>query len=724
MSRPSDLPSFAVLLSRRHADNDHRDAEASLTELEHLLRGLGITVVERVVQRRKPQSSGFLGAGKQEALEALVEELKPQHGEENLLLAVDAELRPGQLHQLESALDLPVVDRAGVVLRVFEQRAQTPIARVEIEVARLSYEAPRVRHDEAVTSSEGGGGGRGGRGHTNVELEKRRIRERLAALRQELAALSTREEKQRGRRDALRIALVGYTNAGKSTVMRALTGADVLVEDKLFATLGSTVRSLAPPTSPPILVSDTVGFIRNLPHDLVASFRSTLAEARDAGLLLHVVDGSDPDWAEQMRVTRESIGAIGGADVPELVVLNKVDRLDEAEREALARAVPGALLVSALDPGDTKRLHEAIVAAFDGELRGEILAVPITDGRALGEIRSRARVLTEAWGDEDVRLAVRALPADIERWRHLVLERREIRSVDELLAAARRHGLELRADGDAFDGTGLDFRVAHATDGEGRRWILRTPRRQDVQASSLVEARVLALVQPRLPVAVPQWHVHAPDVIAYPRLEGVPAVTVDPASGPTWNVIRPGELPEAFVESLATALAALQAIPIVEVQQAGLPLRRIDDVRTELFHAIEATAAELRPPERLRARWLRWLDEDRCWPEHLALVHGDLHPGHLLLAPDGALRGILDWTEAQVTDPSVDFAMIHGCFGAAALGRIVARFEEAGGRTWRGLLWHAAERWAAFPVLAAAWALRTGNDTALEFARSELAGAR
>ena len=718
MSRPTrDRPTVAVLLTRRHAETSEHDAEASLAELEHLLRGLGIETVARVVQRRRP-TSGFVGAGK---LDEMKEAIAAQ-GDAPVIVAVDGELRPGQQHQLEAALEVPVLDRTAVVLRIFEQRASTPLAYAEIELARLQYELPRVR-DEAASDDREGGGGRGERGHTNAELERQRIRARIATLRRKLAQLAEGEEKRRSRRDALVVALVGYTNAGKSSLMRALTGADVLVEDKLFATLGSTVRPLAPPASPPILVSDTVGFIRHLPHELVASFRSTLAEAREAGLLLHVVDASDPEWREQMRVTRSSLAAVGASEVRELVVLNKVDRLDAAARAALAEELPGALQVSALDPESVRWLHGAIVAAFDRELAGGILAVPFAEGRTLAEVRSRARVVAESYGEEGVLLAVRALPADVDRWRHLAPARPSIETVEDLLAAARRHGASLRATSRTFDTTGLDFLVAHAEDEAGVPWVVRTPRRDDVYAASLVEARVLELIRPHLPVAVPDWRIHAPEVIAYPKLPGMPAVTVDHVAGHAWNVIDPAALPDVFLDSMARTLAALQSIPAEMAREAGVPIRTTEMLRTELFMAIDATADLLRAPRQLRARWRRWLDDDRCWPDHLALAHGDVHAGHMLLDRHGTLVGILDWTEAKLTDPAVDLAMFHGHFGPEALRRLVERIERAGGRTWPRILDHAAELWAAWPVLAAAWALRTGNETALQFAQAEVAAA-
>jgi aminoglycoside phosphotransferase (APT) family kinase protein len=296
-----------------------------------------------------------------------------------------------------------------------------------------------------------------------------------------------------------------------------------------------------------------------------------------------------------------------------------------------------------------------------------------------------------------------------------------IESVADLLAAARQLGLRLTTDRDDFDRSGLDFLVVHARDEEGTPWIVRTPRRPDVIEPARVEARVLGLIRPRLPVAVPDWRVFSRDVIAYPRLAGTPAVTVHEAHGPSWNIIDPKALPDAFLDTMAGALAALQTIAPEEAKSAGVPIKTIPEVRRSLSLAMEATREALSPSEAVWRRWTAWLEDSATWPEHVALVHGDLHPGHMLLNEGGQLVGILDWTEAQLTDPSVDLAMFFGCFGRPALEALVARFERAGGRVWPGLVDHAVERWAIFPVLAAEWALRAGNQAILEHAKSYLA---
>lgn len=292
-------------------------------------------------------------------------------------------------------------------------------------------------------------------------------------------------------------------------------------------------------------------------------------------------------------------------------------------------------------------------------------------------------------------------------------------TVEQLLAAARRHGLDLVADTSALDTSGLDFLAVHAVASDGTRWIVRSPRRADVVAAAQTEARILGLVAPALPVAVPDWRVHAADVIAYPRLAGQPAITVVDFT-PTWHVIDPAAPAPAFLASLAEALAALARIPIDAARTAGVPVRTNAEDRAELAAAVASTREALAPPAALVARWERWLADDARWPAHVALSHGDLHPGHLLLADDATLVGILDWTEAKVTDPAVDLAMIHMCFGRAALETVAEHLERRGVAA-ASLIEHAIERAAIFPVLGAAWALKTNNEVVLAQVRAQLA---
>jgi aminoglycoside phosphotransferase (APT) family kinase protein len=295
-----------------------------------------------------------------------------------------------------------------------------------------------------------------------------------------------------------------------------------------------------------------------------------------------------------------------------------------------------------------------------------------------------------------------------------------ISTVEGLLAAARAAGLDVTTTA-ALDRSGLDFLVVHGRDAEGTPWIVRTPRRPEVAAAASVEARVLSLVRGPLAglasVEVPHWRFHSAEVIAYPRLPGTPAISLD-TGAPVWNV-DPADPGEAFLDSLARALVALQSIPAEAASLAELPIKPLDEQRASYARSIEATRAALGASEAVISRWQAWLASGP-WPEHLALVHGDLHPGHLLIDARGALTGILDWTEGHLGDPSTDLAMCYGCFGPAVFERLLARFAQHGGATWPRLAEHAAERWAFFPVLVAEWALRTGNEGALDHARGHL----
>jgi GTP-binding protein HflX len=429
------------------------DAEhaSDLAELERLVRTLGHDVVGTVTQRRDAlAAAAVLGEGKLKELAELTggkgvvpsgakprkskarerfvgakdgggdtagdgdEEPQGSDGRKSAtIVVVDHEISPSQAKNLERATGAKVLDRTGVIVDIFHRHARSREARAQVEIARLSYVAPRLR--------EAGGGGERqqgkGAGETAMELDKRKIRDRIAELRRELEAIGKEQANRRAlRRDQLRVALVGYTNAGKSSLMRALTGSDVLVEDKLFATLDTTVRALAPETKPRILVSDTVGFIKKLPHDLVASFRSTLDEALEASLLLFVVDASDPTYEAQLAVTREVLGEIGAGSVPSKLLLNKVDRLDLAARASLRRRHgDDAVLLSAHDPTDVAALRESIIAFFDARMVEVDLVVPYAKQELIGSVYEAARVVSEDYDEVGTRLRVRGLPESIAR---------------------------------------------------------------------------------------------------------------------------------------------------------------------------------------------------------------------------------------------------------------------------------------------------------------------
>ena len=331
---------------------------------------------------------------------------------------VDHELSPSQIRKLERATGAQVLDRTGVIVEIFHRHANTREARLQVEMARLKYVAPRMRE-----SSAGGGRQQGpGAGETALDLDRRKVRDRLSELKEQLDAVQRDGDQRRSaRRDQLRVALVGYTNAGKSSLMRALTGSQVLVEDKLFATLDTTVRALQPETKPRVLVSDTVGFIKQLPHDLVASFRSTLAEALEASLLLFVVDASDPTWEAQLEVSRGVLREIGADAVPSRLVLNKMDRVDASpNRTDLVAKHPEAILLSAESAIDVKALRDTIISFFEEAMVEDVLVLPYARQELIGEVYDSARVLSETYDETGRVLTIRGLPGAIARLRRSV----------------------------------------------------------------------------------------------------------------------------------------------------------------------------------------------------------------------------------------------------------------------------------------------------------------
>jgi GTP-binding protein HflX len=410
-----------VAAVQRPSVSDH-EFDASLEELRQLAKTLGYEVVDRFTQKRaRFDSAAYFGLGKREELRAL-------QGSADVIL-VDHEISPSQAHNLEKEVGVEVMDRTMVILEIFRRHARSRAARAQVEIARLGYMGPRMREAAKLAGPQGrqrsGVGGRGA-GEAHGELDRRKIRDRITELQGELDAIDLERRTQRTRRQErqglARVALVGYTNAGKSTLMRALTGSEALVADKLFATLDTTVRALHPETVPRVLVSDTVGFIKNLPHGLVASFKSTLDEALDASLLAHVVDASDPGFERQLAVTEEVLDEIGAKGVPRLLVFNKIDRVGDEptqrEREAALHAQhPGCIVISARREADIAKLHDAIAAFFQRDLVEAELFLPWSAQNMRGEIFSTCKVLDERSEGEGALLRIRGTPETVKRLR-------------------------------------------------------------------------------------------------------------------------------------------------------------------------------------------------------------------------------------------------------------------------------------------------------------------
>ena len=425
-----DKPHYAVVAAVHLPSVSDVEFAASLTELSELAKTLGFTVVHTFIQNRTGfDSMGYLGTGKREEIRRYVagefgalDEVEPEEGEEGAVpqeapavsdhpeievIFVDHEISPSQARTLEKETGCQVMDRTMVILEIFHRNARSPAARAQVEIARLGYMAPRLREMAKLAGPQGrqrsGVGGRGA-GESHTELDRRKIRDRIAELELEIASMEVERKTQRARRQGRQglasVTLVGYTNAGKSTLMRALTGSEVLVANKLFATLDTTVRVLQPEGVPRVLVSDTVGFIKNLPHGLVASFKSTLDEALDASLLLHVIDASDPGFERQLAVTDKVLAEIGANEVPRLRVFNKIDGVGDPVAQAehtemLRDKYPGCIVMSARLPEDVAQLHAAIVAFFQKDLAEAELFLPWSSQQLRGKIYTSCKVLEE-----------------------------------------------------------------------------------------------------------------------------------------------------------------------------------------------------------------------------------------------------------------------------------------------------------------------------------------
>ncbi|MQA62269.1 MAG: GTPase HflX [Actinophytocola sp.] len=395
-------------------------SQASLGELAQLAETAGSEVLEGLVQRRdRPDPATYIGSGKVTELGEIVRAT----GADTVI--ADGELSPGQLRQLESKLKVKVVDRTALILDIFAQHARSREGKAQVELAQLQYLIPRLRGwGESLSRQAGGraggaGGGVGlrGPGETKLETDRRRINKRVSKLRREIAAMNTIRETKRGRRTANEIpsvAIVGYTNAGKSSLLNAITGAGVLVENALFATLDPTTRRASTPDGRTFTMTDTVGFVRHLPHQLVDAFRSTLEETARADLLLHVVDGADPAPEEQVNAVRQVLGEISGRGdeplPPELLVINKADVATEVTLARLRHLLPDAVVVSASSGSGIPELVEVIADRLPRPTTVVDALVPYTRGELVSRAHSEGEILHEDHVEGGTRLSVRVRP--------------------------------------------------------------------------------------------------------------------------------------------------------------------------------------------------------------------------------------------------------------------------------------------------------------------------
>ncbi|MGI5136386.1 MULTISPECIES: GTPase HflX [unclassified Streptomyces] len=386
-----------------------QDTENSLAELAALAETAGALVLDGVIQRRdKPDAATYIGSGKAQELRDIVIDT----GADTVIC--DGELSPGQLIHLEDVVKVKVIDRTALILDIFAQHAKSREGKAQVALAQMQYMLPRLRGWGQSLSRQMGGGSGGlatrGPGETKIETDRRRIREKMAKMRREIAEMKTGREikrQERRRHKVPSVAIAGYTNAGKSSLLNRLTGAGVLVENALFATLDPTVRRAETPSGRLYTLADTVGFVRHLPHHLVEAFRSTMEEVGDSDLILHVVDGSHPVPEEQLAAVREVIRDVGATDVPEIVVINKADAADPLVLQRLLRTEKRAIAVSAR----TGRGIADLLALIDNELPRpsvEIEAlVPYTHGRLVARAHSEGEVISEEHTPEGTLLKVR-----------------------------------------------------------------------------------------------------------------------------------------------------------------------------------------------------------------------------------------------------------------------------------------------------------------------------
>jgi GTP-binding protein HflX len=404
-----------VILIGLWGEQTLQEAENSIRELAALAETAGAEVLDGLLQRRPhPDPATYLGKGKAQELKQLVKLV----GADTVI--ADTELAPSQRRELENVVDAKVIDRTAVILDIFAQHAKSREGKAQIELAQLEYLLPRLRGwGESMSRQAGGqaaggvGMGSRGPGETKIELDRRRINNRMAKLRKQIAAMKPARDTKRASRKknaVPSVAIAGYTNAGKSSLLNRITKAGVLVENALFATLDPTVRKTQTPDGRPFTFTDTVGFVRNLPHQLVEAFRSTLEEISDSDLIVHIVDASHPDPAGQIATVRDVIGEVGARDIPELIVFNKVDLVDEVQKMALRGLEPNSIAVSARSGEGIEELEKRIASLLPEPNVAVRLLIPYNRGDLVSRMHLNSRITKLAYEEDGTHVEAMVSP--------------------------------------------------------------------------------------------------------------------------------------------------------------------------------------------------------------------------------------------------------------------------------------------------------------------------
>ncbi len=417
LARPDKEPCILVAVSTRN--HSRAAVEESLEELELLAGTAGAQVLSRVVQDRdRIDPATFIGKGKVDELRAIIDASA-------IPLAIfDDDLSPVQLRNLERSLECKVVDRSGLILDIFASRAKSMEAKTQVELAQLQYFLPRLTRQWTHLSKQYGGIGTKGPGETQIETDRRMIRTRISHLKEKLDRIGRQRTTQRkGRSKYVRGALVGYTNVGKSTLLNLLSGSDVFVENRLFATLDPTTRLVPLASGTEVLITDTVGFIRKLPHSLVASFKSTLEEITEADFILHVADLSSKAFEEQIEVVRATLEDLGVHGIPQLMVFNKVDRLSDRSWIATIKGqYPRSVVISAIRGINILGLKHEILSLISEEFSVETLKIPQQNQRLISHLHSVGEILDRRYEDNIVELRIRISNKHRDRFLKLVSE--------------------------------------------------------------------------------------------------------------------------------------------------------------------------------------------------------------------------------------------------------------------------------------------------------------